>query len=62
MPLSKYFGGRGEKVMREMKARYGEERGERIFYATARKRGHEPGSTKKVRPGIHTALRRKRGS
>jgi hypothetical protein len=47
--------------MREMKARYGEERGERIFYATANKRGESSGGTKKIRPGIHTALRRKRG-
>lgn len=34
MPLSKYYGGHGEEVMRDMKERYGEERGEEIFYAT----------------------------
>jgi hypothetical protein len=34
MPLKKYFKGKGEKVMRDMKSRYGDEKGERIFYAT----------------------------
>lgn len=38
MPLSKHFGGKGEKVMKAMIARYGRERGERIFYATENKR------------------------
>jgi len=32
--------------MAEMKERYGEERGERIFYATAKKRGQEPNDKK----------------
>ena len=38
MPLSKYFGGKGEKVMRSMKKQYGEEKGERVFHATANKK------------------------
>lgn len=38
MPLSKYYGGRGEKVMKAMKKTYGEEKGERVFYATENKR------------------------
>ena len=38
MPLSKYFKGSGEKVMKSMKKRYGEKKGERVFYATANKR------------------------
>lgn len=38
MPLSKYYKGKGEEVMRKMKERYGEERGERVFYATKNKR------------------------
>lgn len=37
MPLSRYYSGHGESVMREMKDRYGEKGGERIFYATANK-------------------------
>lgn len=37
MPLSKYFGGGGEKVMKNMKKEYGEEKGEKVFYATANK-------------------------
>lgn len=38
MPLDTYFGGHGAKVMRRMKAEYGEAKGERVFYATANKR------------------------
>lgn len=37
MPISRYFKGHGEEVMRDMKARHGEEEGERVFYATANK-------------------------
>ncbi len=36
MPLSKHFGGHGEKVMKDMRERYGE-KAERIFYATENK-------------------------
>lgn len=49
MPLSDYYRGKGEKVMREMKRRYGEGRGERIFYATANKRGLTPPKKRKKR-------------
>lgn len=38
MPLSKYFGGHGEKVMSAMKKQYGADKGERVFYATSNKR------------------------
>lgn len=37
MPVSKYFKGKGEKVMKSMKDRYGDKKGEQIFYATANK-------------------------
>jgi hypothetical protein len=37
MPLSKYYGGKGESVMKKMKSEYGAEKGERVFYATANK-------------------------
>lgn len=37
MPVSKYFKGHGEKVMRSMKSQYGEKKGESVFYATANK-------------------------
>lgn len=37
MPLKKYFGGHGEKVMASMKKEYGEKKGEEVFYATANK-------------------------
>ena len=38
MPISKYFGGHGEEVMKNMKEQYGSEKGERVFYATSNKR------------------------
>jgi hypothetical protein len=38
MPISKYFGGHGEEVMKNMKEQYGPEKGERVFYATSNKR------------------------
>lgn len=47
MPLSKYFKGKGEKVMAGMKEQYGEEKGERVFYATANKRKMAPKKKKK---------------
>ena len=40
MPLTKS----GSKVMRNMKSEYGEEKGERVFYASINK--GKPGSTK----------------
>ena len=42
MPVSKYYGGHGSSVMTKMKAKYGEEKGERVFYATANKRKQNP--------------------
>ena len=38
MPLSKYFKGKGAKVMKSMKKQYGEKKGEEVFYATANKK------------------------
>ena len=38
MPVSSYYGGSGEKVMRSMQKRYGSKAGKRVFYATANKR------------------------
>lgn len=38
MPIEKYFGGHGEKVMAGMKKKYGK-RAKNVFYATANKRG-----------------------
>jgi hypothetical protein len=45
MPLSKYYGGRGAKVMAQMKKRYGAKKGKQVFYATANKM-HQPGGAK----------------
>lgn len=38
MPLSKYFKGKGEKVMSAMKKEYGDKKGKEVFYATANKK------------------------
>lgn len=38
MPISKYFKGNGDKVMKNMKKEYGSEEGEKVFYATANKK------------------------
>ena len=37
MPVGEYYKGSGKKVMSSMKKKYGEEKGERVFYATANK-------------------------
>ena len=42
MPLNKYFHGEGDSVMRDMKKRYGPEKGERVFYATANRQKQAP--------------------
>jgi hypothetical protein len=48
MPISEYYRGSGKKVMKSMKARYGEEGGKRVFYATANKKGmNRPGKKSK---------------
>lgn len=38
MPISKYFSGHGEEVMRNMTKEYGPKKGKAVFYATANKR------------------------
>jgi len=44
MPLSKHYGGHGEKVMRSMRSQYkDEETAERVFYATENKRKSKKG-------------------
>lgn len=40
MPVSKYFKGKGAKVMKDMIKRYGKKKGKRVFYATANKQAH----------------------
>lgn len=49
MPLSSYFGGGGEKVMKNMKKEYGEDKGKSVFYATANSQ-----KNKKKKKGIST--------
>lgn len=38
LPVKEYYGGSGTKVMKKMKEQYGEEKGKRVFYATAAKK------------------------
>lgn len=47
MPLSKYYGGHGTKVMKKMKEQYGGEKGEDVFYATANKKKKKANNSKK---------------
>ena len=38
MPVSEYYKGHGDEVMKKMKREYGSSEGERVFYATAKAR------------------------
>lgn len=49
MPIGEYYEGEGRKVMSSMKKQYGEEKGERVFYATANKKGQKPKKRHKAR-------------
>ncbi len=46
MPVSKYFGGKGEKVMGSMTKQYGAKKGKSVFYATANKQKQNPAEEK----------------
>lgn len=59
MPLSKYFGGHGAEVMKKMKDKYGEKKGESVFYATANKEKGEKEHEKKEHQPFHTWLKKK---
>lgn len=52
MPLSKYYNGGGEKLMKNMKKEYGDKKGESVFYATANKMGVAPSKKTKKRMGL----------
>jgi hypothetical protein len=55
VPRDRYFQGHGDRVMREMRKRYGKD-AERVFHATANARKQKPGDRKKARAKV-----RKRG-
>jgi hypothetical protein len=42
MPLSKYFGGKGPKVMRSMRKTYGDKKAKKVFYAMHNARKSSP--------------------
>lgn len=53
MPVKEYYKGEGNKVMSDMKSRYGDKEGEKVFYATAnsRKGLNRPGKTTQKKHG-----------
>lgn len=38
MPIGKHYGGHGEEVMKALVKQYGEDKGEKVFYAMEKKR------------------------
>jgi hypothetical protein len=52
MPVNKYFGGHGDKVLGSMKKKYGSDKGKKVFYATANKKGLAPSIGFKVKHGV----------
>jgi ribosomal protein S27AE len=58
MPISEYYKGKGEKVLRDMKRRYGPKAGERVFYATANKKGLTPEDDRKATEKALDVLRK----
>lgn len=62
MPLSTHYDGHGTQVMRDMRNRYGTERGKRIFYATENARKDHGADRPKESPamrGLQTAMRQR---
>jgi hypothetical protein len=56
MPLAKYFRGKGEQVLSDMQDRYGDDKGKKVFYATAEKRGMKPSNDKPKRKTVGARL------
>ena len=42
MPVSEYYAGHGEEVLRNLIREYGKKKGTQIFYAMANKTGQKP--------------------
>jgi len=57
MPISEYFHGAGERVMKDMKNRYGQEKGERVFYATSNARKNDKPQLKPVDSSLKRSMR-----
>jgi len=55
MPISAYYKGKGEKVLRGMVKKYGPKKGKEVFYATAKKQGLEPQQEDKT-PAVQKAI------
>jgi hypothetical protein len=47
MPIAHYFKGSGNKVMKKLKSKYGNELGKSVFYALANKEGMKPKKKKR---------------
>ena len=48
IPISKYFGGSGEKVLSNTKKQYGEKQGKSVFYALVNKSKKREASPRKM--------------
>lgn len=56
MPVSKYFKGKGDKVMSNMTKEYGAKKGKQVFYATANKKKQTASdSSSSAKKNIHDA-------
>jgi hypothetical protein len=56
MPIERYFQGAGRKIMESMRKKYGDRKGEQVFYATAEKRKMKPVDSK-IRKSMRSAMR-----
>lgn len=56
-PISAYFKGHGSQVLSDMKDRYGDKKGESVFYATANsKPGMKPPAERKKKSGLASKI------
>lgn len=56
-PIDAYFHGKGKKVLANMEDEYGKDKGKRVFYALANKKGEKPDA--KAKAGTKSAGRRR---
>ncbi len=48
MPINKYYGGKGKKVMKKMKKQYGAKKGKKVFCTTSNARDAQMDALKPV--------------
>lgn len=52
MPISEYFKGKGKEIMKNMKDKYGDKKGKKVFHATAKSKNMEPSEKMKRKHGV----------